>query len=62
MRITLTTPDGRHFEVDPQKIDTLEEPQPGMMSPKVKSVIYVSGRMQGVCETVAQVKALENAK
>jgi hypothetical protein len=61
MRIQLTTPDGRHFEVDPEKIDILEEPVPGTMTKAVKAVISVSGRIQGVTETVAQIKAMEKA-
>ncbi len=62
MRIELTTPDGRHFEVDPEKIDILEEAQPGQMAPGVKAVIYVGGHMQGIRETVERVKELEGKK
>lgn len=62
MRIELTTPDGRHFEIDPDKIDTLEEAQPGTMASGVKSVITFGGRVQGVKETVIQIKVLESSK
>lgn len=62
MRIELTTPDGRHFEIDPDKIDILEDAQPGTMASGVKSVISIGGRIQGVKETVVQIKALESSK
>jgi hypothetical protein len=62
MRIELTTPDGRHFEIDPDKIDTLEEAEAGLMAPSVKSILYIGGRMQGVRETVDQIKKLEGRK
>jgi hypothetical protein len=62
MRVALTTPDGRQFEVDPDKIDILEEAQPHMFAPGVASVVYVGGHMQAVKETVAQIRALESKK
>jgi hypothetical protein len=62
MRIELTTPDGRKFEVDPTLIKMLEDAQPGMMASGVKAVVYVGDglHMQGVKETVAQIKQMES--
>lgn len=61
MRIELTTPDGRPFEVDPSMIKMLEQAQPHMVAATANSVVYVGAdlHMQAVKETVAQIKALE---
>lgn len=59
MRIELTTPDGRVFEVDPDRIDILEQAQPHMYAAGVQSLVYIGGHQQGVKETIAQIKALE---
>lgn len=62
MRIELTTPDNRRFEVNPAKIDILVEAIPGLYAPEVKTVIYAAGLAQGVCETIEHIKELENEK
>lgn len=64
MRIELTTPDGRTFEVDPSKIVTLTDAMPGLMAPSVKSVLTVEGvdGMQGVRETRERIRQLEAGK
>jgi hypothetical protein len=64
MRIELTTPDGRRFEVNPDKIDILEEAQRNVVSSypaNVRAIIYVDGHMQEVCETVEHIKQMEMA-
>lgn len=62
MRITLTTPDGRQFEVDPSMIKMLEETAPHMYAASANAVVYIGDglHMQAVKETVAQIKALES--
>ena len=61
MRIELTTPDGRKFEIKPDAIDFMEEALPGLYPVNVKAVIYIGERMQAVCETIEQIKNMEKA-
>lgn len=62
MRISLTTPDGRRFEVDPETITMLEDAKPGIYDPKVVTVVYAAGHVQGVCETIDRIEELEHPK
>jgi hypothetical protein len=60
MRIELTTPDGRRFEVNPSSISILVEAEPGEWALSVKSLVYtIDGHKQGVRETIEQIKELE---
>lgn len=61
MRISLTTPDGRDFEVDPSMIKMLEAATPHMYAASANSVVYIGDdlHMQAVKETVAQIKQME---
>lgn len=62
MRIVLTKPDGKKFEINPKKIDALEEASPGVWAPGVNTIIYSHEFIrQGVKETVDQIKKMESA-
>lgn len=63
MRISLTTPDNRVFEVNPLKIDALAEAQDGEWAVGTHTIVYYGNPtfQQGVKETIAQIKQLEGA-
>lgn len=64
MRITLTTPDDRIFEVNSDKIDALEQAQAGEWAPGTNTIVFygIPTIRQGVKETIDQIHKLEGAK
>lgn len=63
MRISLTTPDGRVFEVVPSKIDALVDAIPDVWAEGTRTIVFygIPTFQQGVRETIEMIKKLEES-
>ena len=59
--ITLTTPNGVKFEIDPEKISVLQSAGPPMYASGTQAVLRVDGEMHAVRETVSQIHTMRGA-